>query len=53
MRRKFEEFMHKHGSRLCDLAIMVGSVSVDACYGHWYQPKEPDGLQDFLKRQRK
>lgn len=53
MRGIFEKFMRKHGSSLCALAILISSVSVDVCRGNWYQPKEPEGLQDFLKGQRK
>lgn len=53
MRERFEEFMHKYGNKLCALVILISSISVDTCHNSWYQPKEPEGLQDFLNKQRK
>lgn len=53
MRGIIEEFMRKYGSKLCALAIMISSISVDVCRNGWYQPEEPEGLQDFLSGQRK
>lgn len=37
-----------NGTRLCALAVIMASISPMCCRGNWYQPKEPDGLEEFL-----
>lgn len=39
-----------NGTRLCALAVVMASISPMCCRGNWYQPKEPDGLEEFLGR---
>ena len=41
-----------NGTRLCALAVVMASIS-PMCRGNWYQPKEPDGLEEFLGRSKK
>ncbi|MDE6626063.1 MAG: cyclic lactone autoinducer peptide [Lachnospiraceae bacterium] len=49
MKKIFTKFLCGNGEKLCALAVMLASVAPYCCRGNWYQPKEPEGLEDFLK----
>ena len=49
MRKWVSAFICKHGTRLCTLALAVSTVSVSFCRGMYYQPKEPDNLEEFVR----
>ena len=36
------------GTRLCALSVVMASITPMCCRGSWYQPEEPDGLEEFL-----
>jgi cyclic lactone autoinducer peptide len=46
----FHKFMIKYGLKLSALAISIASVSTMCCRGIWYQPQEPDNLQQLFKK---
>lgn len=39
------------GAKLCAVAVTLASVAPLCCRGNWYQPNEPDGLEDFFTEQ--
>ena len=47
MRKRMSTFMCKHATKLCNLALVLATVSVSFCRGMYYQPKEPDGFAEF------
>lgn len=49
MRKKIR-IMTGIGMGLCALAVMVVPATVSACRFIWYQPEEPDNLNDFIQR---
>ena len=38
---------------LCYVAIFITSIGINDCKTKWYQPKEPEGLEEFLKNHRR
>ena len=49
MKKFFTKLLRSNGGKLCALAVTLASVAPYCCRGSWYQPKEPKGLEDFLK----
>lgn len=50
---KMERFLVKKASIVTALVKVVAASSSDFCRCMWYQPKEPDGLEEFAKRRKK
>lgn len=40
----------KIGSLLCACAVTISPLVVEGCRTRYYQPKEPDGLKEFVQR---
>lgn len=40
----------KIGSLLCACAVTISPLVVEGCRVRYYQPKEPDGLKEFVQR---
>lgn len=49
MREKIKRMMEKYGTQLCCLAIAVAPIAATGCRGLYYQPKEPEGLAEFVR----
>lgn len=45
--KRLECFVKKNGNLIVALVAMVASVAVNGCKGQWYQPAEPEGLEEF------
>lgn len=50
MKEKVKAFIQKYGRQLPALALTVASAATLCCRGHWYQPEEPKGLNEFARR---
>lgn len=48
MRNMLKGLICKCGPALCSFAVFVTSYGVQSCRGHFYQPKEPDGLSKIM-----
>lgn len=40
----------KYGNVLCALAVLVAPMAARTCRLLYYEPKEPEGLDEFVKR---
>lgn len=49
VKKVFNAFVAKYGVYLCSLAVIIAGYSINGCKKSFYQPKEPDGLADFVK----
>lgn len=47
-----KRFLAKRASLVTALVMVVATSSANFCRCMWYQPKEPDGLDEFVKRER-
>ena len=47
-----KRFLAKRASLVTALVMVVATSSANFCRCMWYQPKEPDGLVEFVKRER-
>ena len=45
--KKLEGFVKKNGNLIVALIAMVSTVAVNGCAKQWYQPVEPEGLNEF------
>lgn len=48
--KKVLEFLVKHSGKLCAFAIGVAAIAPECCCGNWYEPEEPEGLEEVLKK---
>ena len=42
----------KAGRLLCACSVVISPLVVEGCKTRYYQPKEPDGLEEFAKKSR-
>lgn len=49
MRKWISAFIGKYGEKLCTFALALATVTVTHCRGIYYQPKEPDNFQAFVR----
>lgn len=40
----------KAGRLLCACSVVISPLVVEGCKTRYYQPKEPDGLEEFAKK---
>ena len=40
----------KYGKQLCGLVILVSPVAARTCRTIFYEPKEPEGLSQFVEK---
>ena len=40
----------KSSGKLCAFAIGVAAIAPECCRGNWYEPEEPEGLEEVLKK---
>lgn len=52
MKSRIKKMLVKYGKAVCAVAVSLASVSSLCCRGHWYQPKEPDGLKEFANNRK-
>lgn len=52
MEKLLRRFIQQHGKRICNTAVTMASIAPSCCRGHWYQPEEPKGLAEFLKKRK-
>ncbi len=50
MKRIFDRLLSKLNPQLCSIALVAISVASQECRKKYYQPKEPEGLAEFVKR---
>ena len=53
MRNLWKKWLIAKGGRLCAFVVSVASIAPFCCRGHYYEPEEPEGLEEFLKIQTK
>jgi len=53
MKKLVSKLVERHGSSLCTLVTVVAPVAVNNCRSRLYQPKEPEGLEDFVLAHKK
>ena len=42
--------MRKLIFKLCTFVVTIATIAPNACRGNWYQPEEPEGLNEFLQK---
>ena len=47
--KRVERFVRKKGNIIVALIAMISTVAVNGCTRQWYQPEEPEGLEEFGK----
>ncbi|MGN0395385.1 MAG: cyclic lactone autoinducer peptide [Coprococcus sp.] len=47
MKGFINNIVKRYGAALCALVIAVAPIAVNSCRYKLYQPKEPDGLEEF------
>ena len=45
-----KRFLTKRASLVAALVMVIANSSANYCRCMWYQPKEPDGLNKFVKK---
>ena len=50
MRGKINDFFIKKAKVLCSFAVVAATFASNGCVTKWYQPKEPEGLEEFVKK---
>lgn len=48
--KKVLEFLVRYSGKLCAFAIGVAAIAPECCRGSWYEPEEPEGLEEVLKK---
>lgn len=48
--KKVLEILVRHSGKLCAFAIGVAAIAPECCRGSWYEPEEPEGLEEVLKK---
>ena len=48
--KKMDRFVIKKGNIIVALIAVISTVAANGCTKQWYQPKEPEGLGEFAKR---
>lgn len=48
--KKILEFLVRHSGKLCAFAIGVAAIAPECCRGNWYEPEEPEGLEEVLEK---
>lgn len=46
------KLIQKYGSVICALAVFIASWGVNACRGGYFQPQEPENIDDFIRKHR-
>lgn len=49
MKKVLSQLICKCGPAFLSLAVLITACGIQSCRGHFYQPKEPDGLKKILK----
>lgn len=49
MKNVLKNFIIRYGHQICSIAIMASAMMVSKCRGLFYQPKEPEGLEEMAK----
>ncbi len=47
------KIIEKYGKLICMVAVLITTFGLNDCKGSWYQPKEPEGLEEFIKNKRR
>lgn len=47
------KFIRKYGAAICAAAVFIASMGVNNCRGGYFQPKEPENLDVFIKEHKK
>ena len=48
--KKVLVFLVRYRGKLCAFAIGVAAIALECCRGSWYEPEEPEGLEEVLKK---
>lgn len=46
--KMLKKFIQKHGEKICAMAVAFGGISLMSCRLFVYEPKQPDGLKEFM-----
>ena len=49
----FKNFILKYGVVLCNIALIAAISSGEICRFMWYEPEEPEGLGEFINKEKK
>lgn len=48
MKQRLKQVILKHASKMCAMVVSIASIAPVCCRGIWYQPDEPDGIEEFI-----
>ena len=48
MKKLIKKLVVRYGKELYKLAIGAGKIAQAACKGFYYEPKQPEGLDEFI-----
>lgn len=51
--QNIKKFMRLIGNMLCMAACLVAPMASEVCRGKCYQPEEPEGLEEFVRKKKK
>lgn len=49
MHKALKNLVGKYGNMFCLLAVAIAPVVSQGCHWKFYQPKEPENLEDIIK----
>lgn len=49
MKKMLAQFFTRKGRKICATVVSIASIAPLCCRASWYQPEEPEGLEEFLK----
>ena len=52
MKRKIKRFIIQNGTKICAFVAAVASIAPRTCRNQWYQPDEPEGIEEFFAKKR-
>ncbi|MCM1288826.1 MAG: cyclic lactone autoinducer peptide [Clostridium sp.] len=52
MKENLKKWLMRHKYAISSIAMSVATVAVYGCRCKFYQPREPEGLEEFCKRKR-
>ena len=50
MKSKIRKVLNKYEHIICSVLMFIGILTLNQCGKNWYQPKEPEGFLEFIRK---
>ena len=51
MKESMIQLLVVYGAKICAWVTAIASLAPHCCRGTWYQPEEPEGVEEFFRKQ--